>query len=103
MTSSAVSAKTLKVGNEGVYPPFSMGDQSGQATGIEPDLAREVCKRMGVECEIVPMDFKALIPSLLQKKFDFIATQYAPTPERMEKLDFASPVVLNPGTFIVPK
>lgn len=103
MTSSAVSAKTLKVGNEGVYPPFSMVDQSGKAIGIEPDLAREVCKRMGVECEIVPMDFKALIPSLLQKKFDFIATQYVPTPERMEKLDFASPVVLNPGTFIVAK
>lgn len=97
------ASETLKVGNEGVYPPFSMVDSNGKATGVEPDLAREVCKRMNVECEIIVMDFKALIPSLLQKKFDFIATQYAPTPERLAKLDYSIPVVLNPGTYVVKK
>ena len=100
---SPADAKTLRVGNEGVYPPFSIIDSDGKPTGIEPDLAREVCKRMKVECEIVAMDFKALIPSILQGKFDFIATQYAPTPQRKAKLDFSIPVVLNPGTYVVPK
>ncbi|MCJ9714595.1 transporter substrate-binding domain-containing protein, partial [Bordetella hinzii] len=61
-------AEKLVLGNEGSYPPFSMVDPSGRLTGFEPDLAREMCKRMNVECEFVVMDFKALIPALLQKK-----------------------------------
>ncbi|WP_181705493.1 transporter substrate-binding domain-containing protein [Chthonobacter rhizosphaerae] len=95
-------AEVLKIGNEGTYPPFSIVDSSGQVVGVEPDLAREVCKRMNVECEIVAIDFKALIPSMLQGKFDLIATQLAPTAERAEKGLFSRPIVYNPTTFVVP-
>lgn len=101
--SVTAQAEKLRLGNEGVYPPFSMVDSTGKLTGVEPDLAREMCKRMNVECDIVVMDFKALIPSLLQGKFDAIATQVTPTPERKEKVLFGTPVVYNPATFIVPK
>lgn len=97
------AAQKLRFGNEGVYPPFSVMDSAGNLTGVEPDLAREMCKRLKQECEVFFMDFKALIPSLLQKKFDGIATQLSPTPERAEKLDFTIPLFLNPGTFVVPK
>jgi arginine/ornithine transport system substrate-binding protein len=103
LTAMSATAETLKFGNEGVYPPFSMVDSAGKLTGVEPDLAREMCKRMKVECEIVAMDFKALIPSLLQGKFNGITTQLSPTPERMEKLAFGLPIFLNPGTFVVKK
>jgi ABC-type amino acid transport substrate-binding protein len=96
-------AETLKIGNEGTYPPFSIVDSSGTLTGFEPDLAREVCKRMGTDCEFVVMDFKALIPSLLQGKFALIATQLTPTPERKEKLLLSKPIVYNPATFVVKK
>lgn len=103
MSSAPARAQALKFGNEGVYPPFSMVDSSGKLTGVEPELAVEMCKRMKTECEIVVMDFKALIPSLLQKKFDGITTQLSPTPERLEKLAFGMPIFLNPGTFVVKK
>lgn len=97
------SAEKLLLGNEGVYPPFSIVASDGSLTGFEPDLAREVCKRMAVECEFVVMDFKALIPSILQGKFDLLATQLSPTPERLEKLTYATPIVYNPATFVVKK
>jgi arginine/ornithine transport system substrate-binding protein len=100
---SGAAAEKLLVGNEGTYPPFSIVASDGTLTGFEPDLAREVCKRMGDECEFVVMDFKALIPSLLQGKFNFLATQLAPTPERLEKLTYGTPIVYNPATFIVKK
>jgi arginine/ornithine transport system substrate-binding protein len=98
----SASAETLRLGNEGVYPPFSMVDAAGNLTGVEPDLAREMCKRMGVECEFVVMDFKALIPSLLQGKFDILVSQVTPTAERKEKLLFSTRIVSNPMVFIVP-
>jgi ABC-type amino acid transport substrate-binding protein len=99
---ASASAETLRLGNEGVYPPFSMVDSEGNLTGVEPDLAREMCERMGVECEFVVMDFKALIPSLLQGKFDVLVSQVTPTAERKEKLLFSTRIISNPMVFLVP-
>jgi ABC-type amino acid transport substrate-binding protein len=98
----AAQAEKLRLGNEGVYPPFSMISSTGAVTGVEPDLAREMCKRMKVECEFVVMDFKALIPSLLQGKFDTLVSQTSPTPERLQRLSFTRRLFANLSTFTVP-
>jgi arginine/ornithine transport system substrate-binding protein len=95
-------AEKLLLGNEGVLPPFSMVDSDGVLRGVEPDLAREVCKRMNAECEFVVMDFKALIPSILQRKFDILASALFPTPERKEKIAMSRRLFKNPITYIVP-
>jgi arginine/ornithine transport system substrate-binding protein len=95
-------ADRLKLGNEGIYPPFSIVDSSGNLTGIEPDWAREMCKRMNAESEFMVMDFKALIPSLLQGKFDALVSQINPLPERKAKALFSIPIVYNPDTYVVP-
>jgi arginine/ornithine transport system substrate-binding protein len=96
-------ADALKFGNEGTYPPFSVIDSSGKLTGMEPDLAREMCNRMGAECDIVVMDFKALIPSLLQGKLDGITTQITPLPERKERALFSRIILQNNFRFVVPQ
>ena len=99
---TSVRAEKLRLGNEGVFPPFSVVAPDGTLTGVEPDLAREMCKRMNVECEFIVMDFKALIPSILQGKFDILISQLLPTKERREKLLLSRPLFKNPSTFIVP-
>ncbi|WP_342362075.1 transporter substrate-binding domain-containing protein [Terrarubrum flagellatum] len=99
---TSAQAEKLKLGNEGVFPPFSMVGSDGVLKGVEPDLAREMCKRMNVECEMVVMDFKALIPSLLQGKFDILISQLLPTPERRERLALSRRLFKNPSTFVVP-
>jgi ABC-type amino acid transport substrate-binding protein len=105
LSAAALPARAdhLKLGNEGVYPPFSMVDSTGKLVGVEPDLAREMCKRMDADCEFVVMDFKALIPSLIQGKFNALVSQTVPLPERKEKALFSIPVLFNPDTFVVPK
>ena len=97
-----VCLAVILYGPHGVFPPFSMVDSDGTAKGVEPDIAREMCKRMNVECEIIVMDFKALIPSLLQGKFDILISQLLPTAERKEKLTLSRALFKNPSTFIVP-
>ncbi|RJF89255.1 ABC transporter substrate-binding protein [Oleomonas cavernae] len=99
----ALAEDKLIIGNEGTYPPFSMVTADGQLTGVEPDLTREMCTRMKVTCEFAVMDFKALIPSLLQNKVDVVASQVTPTPERKEKALFSVPVVYNPDIFVTRK
>jgi ABC-type amino acid transport substrate-binding protein len=95
-------ADSLKFGNEGTYPPFSLVDPSGKLTGMVPDLAHETCKRMNADCDIVVMDLKALIPAMLQGKLDGIATPLAPTPERMERVLFTRIIAQNFFRFVVP-
>lgn len=102
LLTGAARAETLKLGNEGTYPPFSVVDPSGKLTGVEPDLAREMCRRMNVECELVAMDFKALIPSMLQGKLDVIVSQITPLPERKERMLFSRIIVQNLYRFVVP-
>lgn len=95
-------AQTLKFGSEGAFPPFSRVDANGTLVGLEPDLAREMCRRMGVSCEFVVMEFQALIPSLLQGKFDVLISSLARTPEREQRLLFSTHIVANPFTYVVP-
>jgi ABC-type amino acid transport substrate-binding protein len=97
----SLAADKLVLGNEGSYPPFSMVDASGKLTGFEPELAREMCKRMDADCEIVVMDFKGLIPALLQNKLDAVATQTKPLPERKAKVLFGRPILFNPDSYVV--
>jgi len=104
LTASAASAQDkLILGNEGAYPPFSMVDAGGKLTGVEPEVAREMCRRMKVECEFVVMDFKALIPAILQKKLDLVASQTKPLPERVDKVLFGRPILFNPDSYVIPK
>jgi arginine/ornithine transport system substrate-binding protein len=95
-------AETLKLGNEGVNPPFSVVDANGALTGMEPELAREMCKRLNVDCDIVVMDLKALIPAMLLGKLDAITTQLTPTLERKERALFTRIILQNNYRFVVP-
>ncbi|MBT9386584.1 transporter substrate-binding domain-containing protein [Pseudooceanicola sp. CBS1P-1] len=101
--STVASAETLRLGNEGTNPPFSIMSGDGTLSGLEPDLAREVCKRIGADCKLVVMDFRALVPSLLEGKFDLLVGNMTPSEKRREKLDFTRPVLSNPVSFVVPK
>jgi arginine/ornithine transport system substrate-binding protein len=94
---------TLKLGNEGDYPPFSITQGDGHLTGFEPELARAMCAKMEAECDIQAMDFAALLPSLVAGKLDMIVSQLAPLPERLEKSDFTIGLISNPAVFVVPK
>ena len=91
----------LKLGNEGTYPPFAITATDGTLSGMEPDLARALCDRMEAECEIVTMDFSALLPSLIAGKLDMIVSQLTRKPERMEATQFSRDVIENPAVFVV--
>jgi ABC-type amino acid transport substrate-binding protein len=96
------AADKLILGNEGTYPPFSILDPSGKLTGFEPELARAMCERMKADCDIVAMDFKALIPSLMAGKLDAVVSQITPTPSRVGHMLFTMVIIQNDYSFVVP-
>ena len=61
--------------------------------GIEPELANEIARRLGVKLVIQNLGFDALIPSLQAKRIDFIMSGMLDTPARQNKVDFVDHII----------
>ncbi|MEH7883899.1 amino acid ABC transporter substrate-binding protein [Bacillus sp. JJ1609] len=102
---NAVLAKVEKegkllVGTEGTYPPFTFHDESGELTGFDVEIAKEVAKRLGVEAEFKETQWDAMFAGLDAKRFDMIANQVGIKPEREEKYAFSNPYITSTGVLI---
>ncbi|WP_207462730.1 lysine/arginine/ornithine ABC transporter substrate-binding protein [Azospirillum sp. SYSU D00513] len=94
--------KKVRIATEGAYAPWNMTDPSGKLIGFEIDLARDLCKRMKAECEIVAQDWDGIIPALQQGKYDAIMAGMSITDERKQVIDFAGPYGSEPSSFAAP-
>lgn len=92
--------KTVTIGVEGAFPPFNATTSNGELEGFDLDVAKEVCARAKLECNIVAQDWDSQIPSLVAGKFDAVLTM-GPNPKRREVIDFTDPYAITPNTFLV--
>ncbi|HEX8592774.1 MAG TPA: transporter substrate-binding domain-containing protein [Pseudomonas sp.] len=102
-TTGAFAVDKLKMGVEGAYPPFNNKDASGQVVGFDVEIGNALCAKMKVECEVVITEWNAMIPSLVEGKFDFVMSSMSITPERSALVDFTTPYYSNKLQFIAPK
>ncbi len=86
--SVAMAEKTLKIGVEGAYPPFSEVTKTGEVVGFDIDIAKALCEQMNRECKMVQIDWDGLIPALKGRKIDAIIASMSATPERQKSIDF---------------
>jgi octopine/nopaline transport system substrate-binding protein len=106
ITAGAAAAKewtTVKIATEGAYPPWNATDSSGQLVGFELDLAKDLCGRMGVECEVVAQDWEGIIPALQAGKYDVIMAGMSITDERKKVIQFSDSYAATPARFAVLK
>jgi polar amino acid transport system substrate-binding protein len=82
---------TLIVGVKNDYNPFGFVDTSGTIIGVEPDLAADVAKRLGVKLQLVPVNSSNRIAFLKQGKVDMLIATMADSPERRKQLDIIQP------------
>ncbi|RLC21707.1 MAG: hypothetical protein DRI57_01710, partial [Deltaproteobacteria bacterium] len=54
---NVLAAEKIKLAALGDFPPFQYREKS-QMTGIDVDMAREVCKRLGIEPEFKVVPWK---------------------------------------------
>ncbi|QGM81340.1 amino acid ABC transporter substrate-binding protein [Otariodibacter oris] len=93
--------KTLLVGTEGTYPPFTFHDSTGKLTGFDVEVIEEVAKRLGLKIEFQETQWDAMYAGLNAQRFDVIANQTNPSPERLKKYiysdlyDYSNAVVVT--------
>ncbi len=100
---SPEAGKAIKVGAETTFPPFEFQDESSKEyAGFDMDLAKALGKQMGVEVQIVSMNFDGLIPALQSGNIDMIVSAMTINSERAEKVNFSKPYYKS-GLSIVVK
>jgi polar amino acid transport system substrate-binding protein len=106
-------AGVLKIASDVNYAPVEFKGQDGEATGIDPELAQAIGKRLGVKVEIADTAFDKTIPGLQAKEFDAVMSAMTDNRQRRDGTD-ADGKQVNPGvdfvdylivgsSFLVPK
>ena len=88
----------IKIGVKTNYQPFGMLNSSGKIIGIEPDLAADIGKQMGVKVELVPVESSNRIQFLQQGRIDVLIATLGVSAERVKVVNFIQPYYYASGT-----
>lgn len=78
-----------------IYPPMGLKDEAGNVVGFDIDIAREVAERLGVELELVEIDWDAKTLELDAKNIDMIWNGLTITEPRKLEILFSKPYFDN--------
>ena len=90
---STVTPGVLTVATSPDFAPYEFYslDEEGTPTlaGFDMALAQYIADYLGLELEVVPMDFDGTLMELAAKNVDLSMAGYSPDPAREEKMDFS--------------
>jgi polar amino acid transport system substrate-binding protein len=92
---------TLVVGVKTDYPPWGTRDASGNIVGMEPEMAADVAKRLGVKLELVSVVSSNRMQFLQQGKIDLMIATMSDTLERRKVVGIVDPVYYASGVAIL--
>ena len=80
-------------------------DEEGNPTlaGFDMALAQYIADYLGLELEVIPMDFDGTLMELASKNVDLAMAGYSPDPARMDKMDFSDLYYLGGQSFVTVK
>ena len=96
-----VTPGKLTYGVAASFPPYEY-QQDGEYAGFDIEMAAALAGIMGLEPEVVDMQFDGLIPALQGKRIDIINSAMYIKTEREEQVDFIPYMVIGEA-IVVPK
>lgn len=99
--SSKKDDKTIVVGTEGTYSPFSFHDKNDKLTGYDVEVTKAVAKEMGYKVEFKETQWDSMFAGLDSGRFDMIANQVGINDERKAKYKFSDPYTYSNGVLVV--
>lgn len=104
----------LRVGMECNYAPFNWTTTTATdltvqisgvdyADGYDVQIARKLAEDLGMELQVVKLDWDSLILSLQKDQIDAVIAGMTATEERMKQVDFTTPYYVSEEVVIVRK
>lgn len=98
------SKGTLTMATNAQFEPYEFyKGGSKDVTGIDADLAKAVCDKLGYDLKINDMEFDSIITSVESGKADFGAAGMTVTEDRLKNIDFTDPYTTARQVIIVRK
>jgi polar amino acid transport system substrate-binding protein len=98
---STVNGGKFTLGFDENFPPMGFKDADSSFKGFDIDVAKEVCKRLGVELKLQPIDWNSKELELDNKNIDAIWNGFSVTEERKTKVLFSNPYMKNRQVLVV--
>ena len=93
---------TLKMATNAAFEPYEYYSNN-EIVGIDADMAKAICDKLGYELVIEDMEFDSIITAVSSGKCDFGAAGMTVTDERKENIDFTEPYTTATQVIIVRK
>jgi polar amino acid transport system substrate-binding protein len=91
VTGVQAADKVYVNGIDANFPPFAYVDKNGNPDGFDVKALDWIANEMGFKVTHKPMDWDGIIPSLMAKKIDIIASGMSITEKRAEQVNFSIP------------
>ena len=106
---SVQKAGKLVVATSPDFPPFE-SLEGNEVVGIEVDIMKLICDKLGVDVEFVQMDFDSVLIGIQAAKYDCAMSGITVTPARQKNMLFTDPyynaaqvIVVTEGSAIASK
>ena len=104
VTIETVTPGVLTVATSPDFAPYEFyaldEDGTPKLAGFDMALAQYIADYLGLELEVIPMDFDGTIMELAAGKVDLGMAGYSPDPERADKMDFSDVYITGGQSFV---
>ena len=100
--SSDAAGGTLVMATNAEFPPYEYYEGEN-VVGIDADIAKAICDKLGYDLEIEDMEFDAIVNAVVSGKADFGAAGMTVTDERKLSVDFTDTYATASQVIIVTK
>ena len=97
---TTVESGVLTMGTNATFPPYEYKD-GDDVVGIDAEIAQALADKLGLQLEIVDMDFDSLVASVQSGKIDMSLAGMTVTEERKQNVDFTDSYATGVQVIIV--
>lgn len=90
----------LRMATNAAFPPYEYYEDD-EIVGIDIEIAELIVAKLGVELEIIDMDFNGIITAVQNCSVDFGMAGITPDAERLESVNFSTRYITNTQVVIV--
>ena len=87
--SMTLEAGKLLMSTNAAFPPYEMTTYDGGFAGIDVEIAGAIAEKLGLELEILDMDFDAALLAVQQNKSDIVMAGVSVTDDRLLVMNFS--------------
>lgn len=99
--SGDTQTKKLTLATSADFPPYEYVADDGSYAGIDVEIAGKIAEKMGMELEVVNMNFNSIVASVSTGKYDMGMAGLTVTEDRLQSVDFSDPYANGVQAIIV--